>query len=52
MSYLPGDYVTINDNPLSWKILSITGPLALLESGQTGRKRVEAIKNLKPWPSR
>lgn len=54
----PGDFVTIstgNGYPLTWTILSIitdknatgaTGPLAVLESGQTSRKRYEPVANL------
>lgn len=49
MGWSIGDYVRINENPLSWRILKIEGPLALLESGQTRRQRTEPVVNLTPW---
>lgn len=46
-----GDYVTINAETLTWKVLSIEtriDPLGvLLESGQTGRQRRETFSNLR-----
>lgn len=57
-----GDYVTIVDGPraLTWKILDIHGqdgsieygtiPFALLESGQSGRHRLEYLDNLTLFP--
>lgn len=48
-----GDYVTIGDSNLTWCVLdvayygeNINGTRALLQSGQTGRKRLEPIGNL------
>lgn len=43
-----GDYVRINNNSLTWKVLSFHAQLgaAMLESGQTGRRRLEPTPNL------
>jgi len=43
--------VRIKDNPLSWKVIKINGLIAVLESGQTGRRREELVENLRPWGS-
>jgi hypothetical protein len=42
-----GDYVTINGQALTWMVLSFNGPDVSLRSGQTGRRRVEPLKNLR-----
>lgn len=48
-----GDYCTVHDNDLTWKLIdvlhfqSVNGPLAVLESGQTGRRRYEPLDNLR-----
>lgn len=49
-----GDYVTIGDNDLTWCVLDIayypekiSAACGILESGQTGRRRIEPMRNLK-----
>lgn len=50
----PGDYVTIGDSDLTWCVLDIayypekiSAACGILESGQTGRRRIEPMRNLK-----
>jgi len=55
-SFEPGDFVTIVDSPgsLTWRILDVypgpskygSVPAALLESGQTGRRRYATLDSL------
>ena len=49
-----GDYVTIGDSDLTWCVLDIayypekiSAACGILESGQTGRRRIEPMRNLK-----
>lgn len=43
------DIVRILNNPLSWRVVKISGPFAVLESGQTGIRRRELLDRLTLW---
>lgn len=43
------DIIRILNNPLSWRIVKVTGPFAVLESGQTGIRRRELLERLTLW---
>lgn len=43
------DIVRILGNPMSWRIVKITGPFVVLESGQTGIRRRELLDRLALW---
>lgn len=43
------DIVRILNNPLSWRVVKVTGPFAVLESGQTGIRRRELLERLTLW---
>jgi hypothetical protein len=45
-----GDYVRIRSNPLSWRVIGIGAENEIrLQSGQTGRIRIEHAWKLVPW---